>query len=201
MRIPRPTLQPKQNKMLKLYVCSLSEVSSESLENEYLKQSQTVRQHLESKKNRQGRELSLLALYLLRCGISELFGIEDYNISYTKNGKPQLSFCHFSLAHSKDTAVCVISNEPVGVDIEFLRLVKRRESYRFFTPNECRYVNDAQGDISKKFFEIWTKKEAYVKLLGTKLIDSADVDVTEISNVDFTLEKHCSFTIAIARLR
>jgi 4'-phosphopantetheinyl transferase len=82
-------------------------------------------------------------------------------------GKPQLidfPQVHFNLSHSGDWALCVISDDgPVGVDIEVVRPL-----------DEHAAEYDALVALSEEqqvftFFEIWTKKEAYVKATGRGL--------------------------------
>ena len=91
-------------------------------------------------------------------------------------GKPQLidfPQVHFNLSHSGDWALCVISDDgPVGVDIEVVRPLDEHDDLaaRFFSAAEY----DALVALSEEqqvftFFEIWTKKEAYVKATGRGL--------------------------------
>ena len=43
--------------------------------------------------------------------------------------------------------------------------------------NELQYVYEVPKDTQKRFFEIWTSKEAYVKCIGTGMKDLKNVDV------------------------
>lgn len=79
---------------------------------------------------------------------------------------------HFSLSHAKDWAVCTVSDDNVGVDIEYARakLVARPE--KILHPQEYRaysYITNAQ-EKQKYFYECWVTKESYLKQLGVGLI-------------------------------
>lgn len=95
----------------------------------------------------------LLEIALEReCGLAEL-----PEIARAEGGKPyfpQYPHIHFSLSHSRGAAVCALSGEPVGVDVEVLRAPPRRLS---------------GGMDAEAFFRLWTAKEATAKLLGLGL--------------------------------
>lgn len=81
-------------------------------------------------------------------------------------GKPYLfshPWCYFNLAHSGRLAIIVIDHAPVGVDIEEMR-IRDYEALgkRFFHPEEREWI---RGD-KKRFYEVWTAKEAYLKAKG-----------------------------------
>ena len=102
-------------------------------------------------------------------------------IARTKHGKPYLpSFpgIHFSISHSGDCWGCLLSNENVGLDIEDVvagsldsqdRIIRIAE--RFFAEDEIDFIKTNQSDISiiDRFYDIWTKKEAYIKFTGEGL--------------------------------
>lgn len=103
--------------------------------------------------------------------IEKELGIHSNNImlSYGDNGKPSLvgyKDFYYNLSHSGDMVVIAYGNVPVGIDVEYL---ERRNRYneavikRCFTETEQEYAI-SNGD--KGFFDIWTMKEAYLKLSG-----------------------------------
>ncbi|MDE5937290.1 MAG: 4'-phosphopantetheinyl transferase superfamily protein [Ruminococcus sp.] len=104
----------------------------------------------------------------------------NYEFEYNEYGKPYIGFVSdyfFSVSHSHRTIVFVSSDSEIGVDIEKIsRNVSAIQiARRLFTDDEadyiCRYNN---SDLYKRFFEIWTRKEAYVKRLGTGLYTSIE---------------------------
>lgn len=72
---------------------------------------------------------------------------------------------YVNLSHSGDYAVCAVHKKPVGVDIQQCRKCDKNLAERFFTESETTAINC--GRIS--FFEIWTKKESFVKAVGRGL--------------------------------
>lgn len=95
----------------------------------------------------------------------------DYPMETTANGKPVFSEhpeIHFNLSHAGDYVVCVVSQWEVGVDIEGNREVRASIENRFFSCEECRWVQAADSEKlhNERFFRLWTLKEAYSKLTG-----------------------------------
>lgn len=86
-----------------------------------------------------------------------------------KNGKPCLTDypdLYVNLSHSGDYAVCAVNDTPVGVDIQRLRECDMKMANRFFTSKEAEFINSA-FDKNFAFFKIWTRKESFVKAIGT----------------------------------
>lgn len=99
------------------------------------------------------------------------------NICRTKRGKPYFEELpvHFSVSHSGGLWACLMSEHPVGLDVQEERSVNYQKlAGRYFTEEECAYV-DAHG--ASGFFIVWTLKEACVKYFGTGLA----VDLRRIS--------------------
>lgn len=100
------------------------------------------------------------------------------------DGKPYLdgSALHVGVTHTDSLVVIAFSERPFGIDCESTaRHVKnaRRLAARYFSERENAYLfEDGAGDedIQLRFLEIWVKKEAYVKFLGTGLRDLAGAD-------------------------
>ncbi len=156
--------------MLKLYHCDISKMSDDDFLKLYIKSEETRRAKADRLKKKPAKKLSIAAGELVRDAISKEFSIpkDDIRFRVDKNGKPYTESApvHFSISHSKNIAVCAISDHPVGIDIECVRDVNINIAKRQFAADELRYVFE-KWDLSKqRFFEIWTRKEAYVKLIG-----------------------------------
>ena len=121
-------------------------------------------------KHEQGQRLCVLAYQLLKQGLREEYGINDNPVfEYNEHGKPSIvghPEIYFNLSHCKEAAVCVISNHPIGVDVESIREFK--ESLVQYTMNdeEIREIN-ASAQPASAFIRFWTMKEATMKLIGT----------------------------------
>ena len=116
------------------------------------------------------KRLSLGAGMLVSCALGQA-GIRHPDIVTADLGKPELADhpnVHFNISHSGSLAVCVISESPVGVDVEFIRNVDWRLARRCFREDELIWLEKAP-DTDYAFTQLWTRKESYLKLLGTGL--------------------------------
>ena len=120
------------------------------------------------------KKLSLYSEILLRVIIVKTFHIDNASVFFDKNayGKPYLKNnknFHFNISHTKGLIVIAISNSPIGVDVELTRRFDLHIAKRFFTEYEIEYINGDTEKMYQRFFEIWTKKEAYIKHNGKGL--------------------------------
>lgn len=81
-------------------------------------------------------------------------------------GRPTLALpVHFSLAHCDGRIVCALSTGgPVGVDVEALAGVRAEDFARYLSEDERAWA----GRSSRRFYSIWTRKEAVVKAAGSR---------------------------------
>ena len=98
--------------------------------------------------------------------LKEKFNILMPEIKKGAHGKPYFkgSNIYFNISHTEALQAVAIGKSEVGVDIEKIRDVNLQVASRF-SNEEYDYVMEAES--SNRFFEIWTKKEAYLKYLGT----------------------------------
>lgn len=136
--------------------------------------------------------------------ISEMFSIDKKNIvfSVTNLGKP---FCkshpeiYFSLSHSEDFLALVISDREVGIDIEKIREAKANLIRRVCSENEIKKIYSSENP-DMAFTEIWTKKEAYLKALGTGIDrELSSIDTTS-EDLSFTTEITENFIVSVFSL-
>lgn len=108
--------------------------------------------------------------------LSRYLNVPAKEIQYKKNkyGKPLLNHdtpIQFNLSHSYSLAVIAISSHAdLGVDIEYNEKKSAWEKIarRYFHPAEIEYLFKQKKSKQKKtFFQIWTRKESYIKALGT----------------------------------
>ena len=134
----------------------------------------------------QKKKASAIAYLLLRLAISETYGInEAVEFSYGDKGKPHLKsypHIHFNLSHSNEVAACVISNNEVGVDVQYIKPVNDSLARRVLTESE--YAGFKSSKMPDEYFcEIWTVKESYLKQTGkgitTELRDVAADEITD----------------------
>jgi len=95
------------------------------------------------------------------------FGYTDKDLFYDDNGKPHLKDGKYiSITHSFTFSGVIISDNPVGIDIE-----KQREKIAIiakkFIDYEFDYLSEMDSDYIKKLTIIWCVKESLYKLFGT----------------------------------
>ena len=116
------------------------------------------------------RLLSLGAA-LLAADVLRRAGAEDLRICHGKYGKPELlnhPEIQFNLSHSGRLAVCAVSGNVVGVDVETPTRLNWDVARRCFQTRELEWMSQsAEQEIA--FTRLWTRKESYIKLLGTGL--------------------------------
>jgi len=121
---------------------------------------------------------SLLGEVLSRHIISRKTGIEfkDLKIEKSKKGKPNLlskQDIFFNISHSGQWVVSAIAENPVGIDVEELKEPVYRIAERYFSKVELEKLNQLSGATKQScFFDLWTLKESYLKMLGKGLTKS-----------------------------
>lgn len=89
----------------------------------------------------------------------------------------------FNISHSGSYVLCSIEDSGdvsvmVGCDLEQIKEPRMKMARRFFSENECKWVEAN----SENFYRFWVLKESFVKAtrLGLKLgLDTFEIDITE----------------------
>lgn len=121
---------------------------------------------------------SLLGECLARYRLSVVTGIPPSELDLTRSekGKPELADAgpvHFNISHSGDWVVVAVAEKEVGIDVEKIRDPQYRIAERFFSKPELTELNRLDGEQKTAyFFDLWTLKESYLKLLGKGLTQS-----------------------------
>lgn len=92
------------------------------------------------------------------------------DIITNQHGKPHLrgGEVQFSLSHSGHLVAAALCDEEFGLDIQEKAEYNPKLVARFFSADEQLYIeNSADRDVA--FTEIWSKKESYIKAIGTGL--------------------------------
>ena len=135
--------------------------------------------------------LSLAAGLLIRRAIGEspiVFG--DHGKPYVNNG------VYFSVSHSGRAAAIAVDDVEVGLDVEQIPDESRLKiADRFYHPGERAYVREAM-DPCRAFCEIWTRKEAVLKMTGEGIstdLTAFDTTVQPLSAQLYTcgLREYC----------
>ena len=107
---------------------------------------------------------------------------DNINFDYNSKGKPFLSHqktfsnfdfdLNFNLSHSKNYTVYALYDRQIGIDLETIKKEVKVEEItkRFFTESEFQDLCQLnESDKYSYFFQLWTAKEAYLKLTGEGL--------------------------------
>ena len=116
---------------------------------------------------------------------SKIIGVTPTELEFakTENGKPyfkNFSDFNFNISHTDGAIAICFSDYPVGVDIEKIRPFNPKVTNRYFTETEKAYIQSDIKNISHRFFEIWTKKEAYIKCHGLTLKELKNTNTSHI---------------------
>lgn len=111
------------------------------------------------------------------------FNIHKPEIDYLSTGKPFIKDnpVHFNISHShNEIAIAISKQHRVGIDIEAYRAFSNiTAAFSFFTTKEQQLI---QSDDSpeKKLIDLWTKKEAVIKAIGSEMFSIAHkIDITD----------------------
>jgi len=114
----------------------------------------------------------ILARYLDCCPSIIEYGIKKYGKPFLKNPTTQYKI-RFNMSHSQDIALYAVTlDTEVGVDIEIIKenlnildLIEH-----VFTTREKSIFKEIEEDKKTKvFYDVWTRKEAYLKATGEGL--------------------------------
>jgi 4'-phosphopantetheinyl transferase len=128
---------------------------------------------------------------VLRQLLSQYLGTkpEQLRLSYGAYGKPALNGEHkdsrlrFNMSHSHEVALFAFAEDrELGVDVEHIRtdFASEEVARRFFSRREVETFNALpRHDQVAAFFKCWTRKEAFIKVIGKGLSQPLDkFDVT-----------------------
>ena len=105
----------------------------------------------------------------------------------------------FSISHCKNAIAVVLSDRPVGVDVESFRHAENALLRRTMNPEEQEEVRTA-ADPAEAFTRFWTRKEAVLKLRGTGLVDNLHEVLTNIEDIQLetTVNKNRQYACSLA---
>ncbi len=146
---------------------------------------------VETYKRDEGKRLSLATGHLM-VSVLRKASFDPEDVRTGEYGKPYLpeGGFFFSLANKASKAIMVTSDNDIGCDLEFIaeREFSQLVIDRNFFPGEKKILDSLnEEERVRGFFEMWTKKEAYGKLIGTGLTDAVLLDTSCIENGRFSI--------------
>lgn len=145
--------------------------------------------NIDAKKECLGAELLLSSMLSMHFSDVSVPPKMEYEIK----GKPYLTDypqLHFNLSHSALYVACVISDKPVGIDIQYMHEFNPGIADRFFTIDEQNFIEES-SDKKYAFYEVWTKKEALLKCRGTGLCDIAKKSIFDAEKEGYSFICDC----------
>jgi len=146
---------------------------------------------------------------VLRFILGKYLGVDpkDVGFSYGDYGKPYLASAfydmpiHFNHAHSNDLSLYAFSlSRSLGIDVEYIRPIPDYDkiSENYFSLGENAILQKLpENDKEEAFYNIWTRKEAYIKAVGcgqTIPLNTFEVSVissepVQLKSIDCSAEK------------
>ncbi len=178
---------------MKFYQYNIRDLSDGSYIHYYSLMSEEKKRRVDRFRFEDDKKRTVVGEMLARQAISEWCGVPEESIVFeiTEHGKPYAKDLNveFNISHSADMVVCVVDDKPVGVDIEKIRHVELNTAKRIFYEEETRYIfgcipntedynHHINNAVLQRFFELWTKKEAYGKLVGIGLFTETNATAT-----------------------
>lgn len=123
---------------------------------------------------------------LLRRAVEEKLNIpfESLNIEKSPAGKWKADGICFSISHSDGAVAVAVGYENLGIDIESVQRHRDGIEKQILTENEREYLDSVQTDEKCRcVIELWTKKEAYFKLLDEKSFAPKKIETENIESV------------------
>ena len=142
---------------------------------------------------------TLLGDILVRAEICKRTGLSNRHLVFSTNehGKPFLvnePHLHFNISHAGKFIAVALDSEPVGIDVELIKSIDLKITERFFATDENEYITSHTDETRiQTFFEIWTKKESYIKREGLGLARPLNSFSVLNANAEQTYF-HCVFT-------
>ena len=149
-----------------------------------------------------GQRQCVLSYLLLKRALHEVYDIDENPLfGYGEHGKPFLTNhpdIHFNISHCKDAVACAIDDSPVGIDIESVGRYKDELAHYTMNDEEIAKIAAAE-DPEVVFIELWTKKEAATKLVGTGITDNLKEILTRAECViDTTVSDNGKYAWSVA---
>jgi 4'-phosphopantetheinyl transferase len=104
---------------------------------------------------------------------------------YNEYGAPYLADGpYFSISHCKQAIAVVVSDSPVGIDIEGIRKMDDGLVRKTMNLEEQSQIAMSQNP-EVEFIRLWTRKEAYVKMQGTGIISDMHTILQDATAVEW----------------
>lgn len=148
----------------------IDDISDNQYESIYANLTPSRKERIDKYKKQDDRKRSLMATYLLNQLLLQT-GNDHLEINSDSSGKPYVKDegLFISISHSEKAVACALSDRKIGIDIEKIKPVTPGLIEYVCTEKEKNFVLSDNNEIERRFFAIWTAKEAFFKK------DNADI--------------------------
>lgn len=172
--------------MVKLYIADCDSLKDDNKFRKYYAMADDRRRHKVDALSEDAARACLGAYALLGLAL-EKNGLSMGEWTYSAEGKPRFAdenMPNFSLSHSERYALCALSDDEVGCDIQYMRPFDSRIAKKVMSCSELSEYGKLNGDSATEYFyRIWTVKESYVKFTGEGLASVfSDIDAPSEGN-------------------
>lgn len=147
-----------------------------------------------------GRFACLKSYLMLADLLEQEFGLKEFRIEVGEHGKPYLADhpeIHFNISHCQKAIAVVVSDQPVGIDVEAFR--KASDSLIDKCMNASEKADIMSSDSPEQtFIAYWTRKEAVFKLFGTGITDNLHDILSEKVATDTTINPDLGYALSVA---
>lgn len=135
------------------------------------------------------RFLCAEAYILLRRGLREVFGLTgEFEFEFEPSGKPRIagrSDIFFSISHCSRCVACIVSDAPVGIDVEDIQYDELL-SKKVCNSEELQRIA-AAANPAEEFTKLWTMKESFLKMTGQGIVNDLPAVLQE-NHTEFKTE-------------
>lgn len=189
---------------MKWYKYDIKDLSDTEYEKWYSLMSEDKKRRVDSFKLIDDKKRTVAGEMLARNSIAEWCAVppESLNFGIGEHGKPYVKSLavEFNVSHCDNMVVCAVCDTPVGIDIQRIKPVnlkiakricndKELETLFGYTPTDKDFIYCENEETLKRFFCLWTEKEACVKYTGNGLADIKKTIVKSAENCFF--EDYC----------
>lgn len=155
--------------VITLLLGNLQELSKAHYQHYYKRFPKATRVYIDRYQNTQQRHQSILSRAILyENGIDlEAIAYNAYKKPFIKGGR------FFNISHAHDRVAVAFSDQEIGVDIEYIDRAINLEDF-----HSVLHANEQKNLTHKRFYHIWTAKEALLKAYGTGFFE--DVKAIEL---------------------
>ena len=130
---------------MKWYHLDVRDMTKAQYDEYYAMADEDRRRKADACRNEEDRLCSIAGDHLARLAISEHCGVpmESIRFARTGDGKPYAVGLdvHFNISHSGSLAACAVSDKPVGIDVQVMRLVRKALARKVCTRRELSYLD------------------------------------------------------------